>query len=100
MSCRRYEHGDTALISGSMIRECVKNAALAKCVACSPLPCALSEHSRLHRHVMESPAFYTLLAFTDVAVFEVASDAFLAFKARAAKRGRPVLQLTASRRSC
>ena len=50
---------------------------------------------------MESPAFYKLLAFTDVAVFEVASDAFLAFKARAAAQLlRVALQLTTRRRSC
>jgi len=34
----------------------------------------------LRRHVLETPAFYKLLAYTDVAIFEVASDAFLAFK--------------------
>jgi hypothetical protein len=65
-----------------MIRECVKNTALAKCVARGERVCWFSPHTFCRRHVMESPAFYTLLAYTDVAVFEVASDAFLAFKAR------------------
>jgi hypothetical protein len=32
--------------------------------------------------VLETPIFYHLLASTDVTTFEVASDAFLTFKAR------------------
>jgi hypothetical protein len=40
--------------------------------------------------VLESPSFFSLLEFTDVAVFEVASDAFLSFKVRTVARRAPL----------
>ena len=80
---RSYDFADTGLITGSMLREALKHPTLAKCaphVRRSRLG-ARTHGVRRRRHVLDTPSFYALMAYTDVPTFEVASDAFLTFKA-------------------
>ena len=85
---RSYERADTALITGSMLREAVKVESLCQCApAQAPAPRPPSRHPPLFgphaappRYLLESPSMFEVLAYTDVSTFEVASDAFLTFK--------------------
>lgn len=98
---RRYNKADTALITGSMLREALKQPEFAKCAhrprlcvcTCGLLcprgasaqcvdvcVCVVGSTRGACRYLLQHPVFYELLASTDVETFEVASDAFLSFR--------------------
>lgn len=58
-----YEIPDIALLTGSMLRECIKHEALAK-------------------ELLWSKDFYRLFSYVDLQNFEVAADAFVTFRVR------------------
>jgi hypothetical protein len=82
-SRRSFERVETALITGSMLREAIKAESLCQCAGRGRLCTAQVLSAALAprcRYLVNSPSLYDLLAYTDVPTFEVASDAFLTFK--------------------
>ena len=83
----RYEKVDTALITGSMLRETLKQPEFAKCAPVFMQVCVQLLTPAMCRYLLEHPVFYELLAYTDVETFEVASDAFLSFRELLTRHG-------------